>query len=248
MPEGPTMVLLKEALAPFKGKKVLEVAGNAKIEKERALNQPIKEFRTFGKHFLICFPSFTIRIHFLLFGSFSIDEQVRLNKAVRLKLVFDVGTVYFYTCAVKILDESLDDIYDWSTDVMNKAWSPRKAKQKLLQHPKELICDELLDQDIFAGVGNIIKNEVLFKMRVHPESKVGAIPSTKLAKIVSTASSYSFDFLAWRREFVLIKNLKAHGKKICPRCQVPLIKKHTGKKKRRSFFCKNCQVKYSTIS
>ena len=245
MPEGPTMVLLKEALSTFKGKKVLEVSGNAKIEMDKLLNKPVRDFSTFGKHFLIRFTSFTVRIHFLLFGSYSVDEQTRANRAVRLKIVFENGTLYFYTCSIKIISKHLDDIYDWSSDVMNKTWDEKKARQKLKEYPNELICDVLLDQDIFAGVGNIIKNEVLFKVRVSPESKTGVIPSQKLAKIVSIASSYSFDFLNWKRKFELKKHLLVHGKKVCPRCDLPLIKKHLGKKKRRSFFCTNCQEKYS---
>lgn len=31
----------------------------------------------------------------------------------------------------------------------------------------------LLEKEIFAGVGNIIKNEMLYRARVHPESIVG---------------------------------------------------------------------------
>ena len=31
-----------------------------------------------------------------------------------------------------------------------------------------MVCDALLDQTVFAGVGNIIKNEVLFRTGVHP--------------------------------------------------------------------------------
>ena len=37
-------------------------------------------------------------------------------------------------------------------------------------------ADALLDQDVFAGAGNIIKNEVLHRIRVHPESPVGRLP------------------------------------------------------------------------
>jgi hypothetical protein len=46
--------------------------------------------------------------------------------------------------------------------------------------PDALVCDALLDQNVFAGVGNIIKNEVLFRIRVHPLSKLGALPAHKL--------------------------------------------------------------------
>jgi len=52
--------------------------------------------------------------------------------------------------------------------------SPRR---RLRARPDLLACDALLDQDIFSGVGNIIKNEVLHRIRVHPESTVGALPA-----------------------------------------------------------------------
>ncbi len=44
---------------------------------------------------------------------------------------------------------------------------------------------------MFAGVGNIIKNEVLFRIRVHPCSKVGALPPAKLPKMVEEARIYN---------------------------------------------------------
>ena len=59
---------------------------------------------------------------------------------------------------------------------MNDDWDPKKAKKKLKAAPDMLACDALLDQNIFAGSGNIIKNEVLFRIFVHPASKVGNLP------------------------------------------------------------------------
>jgi endonuclease-8 len=75
MPEGPTIVILKELVQDFKGKKVLAASGNTKIEKERAAGRKITEFKSWGKHFLVCFSDFTIRIHFMLFGSYRINEE-----------------------------------------------------------------------------------------------------------------------------------------------------------------------------
>jgi formamidopyrimidine-DNA glycosylase len=82
---------------------------------------------------------------------------------------------------------------------MSEAWNPKKARKKLRAAPDMLACDALLDQDIFSGVGNIIKNEVLFRIRVHPLSTVGALPPAKLRALVEEARQYSFDFLAWKR-------------------------------------------------
>ena len=56
--------------------------------------------------------------------------------------------------------------------------------------------------------------------------------------------NYSFDFLKWKKDYVLKKHWLAHTKKTCKRCNIPLIKKYCGKTKRRTFFCENCQVKY----
>jgi endonuclease VIII len=103
----------------------------------------------------------------------------------------------------------------------------------------------LLDQNIFSGVGNIIKNEVLFRIKVHPLSLVSKLPAAKLNALVREASAYSFDFLKWKKEFVLKKHWLAHTKKICPRDKEPLEKKHLGKTKRRSFYCNKCQYLYT---
>jgi endonuclease-8 len=127
---------------------------------------------------------------------------------------------------------------------MNDSWDGKKAKTKLKANPKTLVCDALLDQNIFAGVGNIIKNEVLFRIKVHPESKIGKLPAAKLNALIKEARNYSFDFLKWKKAYVLKKHWLAHTKKICPRCNIPFIKKHLGKTNRRSFFCTNCQVLY----
>jgi endonuclease-8 len=108
-----------------------------------------------------------------------------------------------------------------------------------------LVCDALLDQDIFAGVGNIIKNEVLFRIGVHPETEVGSLPPRKLGQMIREARNYSFDFLKWKKEFTLRKHWLAHTRRTCPRCHRPLTRvAHLGKKKRRAFYCGDCQVRY----
>jgi endonuclease-8 len=92
MPEGPSIIILKELVESYKGKKILKVSGNI--------------------------------------GSYSIDEQTKANP--RLCLKFENGALYFYTCSVQMLETPLDVAYDWSADVMNDDWNPRKARKKEL--------------------------------------------------------------------------------------------------------------------
>jgi len=243
MPEGPTIVLLKEEVEKFAGKKVTAISGNSKIEQHRLLNKKVLSFKSYGKQFLICFKGFTVRVHFLLFGKYLIDE--RKEQPVRLNITFSNGEINLYSCSVKILEGDVDTLYDWNTDVMNDAWDPENARKKLKNIPDTLICDALLEQDIFSGVGNIIKNEILYRVRVHPESTVKKIPAAKIQKLVEETRSYSFKFLEWKRKYVLRQHWLAHAKTVCLRCNLPIIKKYTGVKNRRSFFCVNCQTLYT---
>jgi endonuclease-8 len=243
MPEGPSIVILKELVQPFKGKKIISAAGNStKIDIAKLNGQKIIDFKSWGKHFLICFDDFFLRIHFLLFGSYRVNEKKETPP--RLGLEFKKGEINFYACSIKEIEGDPNDVYDWAADVMNDEWDPKKAKKKLKDFPKMLVCDALLNQDIFAGAGNIIKNEVLFRIYVHPKSHIGKLPPKKLNELIAESRKYSFDFLEWKKNYVLKKHWLAHTKKICPRCNIPLVKEYLGKTNRRSFFCNNCQVIY----
>jgi endonuclease-8 len=243
MPEGPSIVILKEAVSVYSRKKILHASGNTKqFDPAMLEGKSIRSFKSWGKHFLICFPTFTLRIHFLLFGSYLINE--RKDKIPRLSLQFKNGEINFYACALRILEEPLDDLYDWAADVMSDQWDPAQALQKLKDNPDMLVCDALLDQSIFSGSGNIIKNEVLFRTRIHPQSLVGKLPAVKRRQLVDEVVRYSFDFLAWKREFTLRKHWQAHTKKTCPRDGAPLQKAYLGKTNRRTFYCDVCQKVY----
>jgi endonuclease-8 len=244
MPEGPSILILKEQAAAFAGKTIIDAQGNSKIDKAPLIGKRILALHSFGKQFLIELPDLTIRIHLLMFGTYRINEGK--DAVPRLHLQFDDGELNFYACSVQLLEGPLDSQYDWSADVLSEQWNAAAARKKLRARPDMLVCDALLDQTIFAGAGNIIKNEVLFRIRVHPLSTVGALPAAKLRALVEQTRAYSFDFLKWKREFVLRQHWLAHTKRICPRCDIPFSKNYLGKTKRRSFYCERCQTKYTS--
>lgn len=243
MPEGPSIIIAREEMEQFSGKKVIAVSGSSEIDFSRVENKKIISFKSWGKHLLICFYGFTIRIHFLLFGSYLVNSEKA--SVPKLSLYFKDGELNFYACSLKILEGKIDEHYDWTEDLMSEDWDSKKAKAKLKEIPNAKICDALLEQDIFSGLGNIIKNEVLYRVKVHPESLVGSIPARKISEIINESQKYSFEFLRWKKNNELKKHWLAHSKKTCVRCDLPLDKKYTGGKKRRSFFCENCQILYN---
>jgi endonuclease-8 len=235
-------VILKEQAGAFCGRYIRVAEGNSKIDKTRLLGERILALRSFGKQFLIVTPVVSVRIHLMMFGSYRINEGS--DRQPRLRLTFSRGEINFYACSVRYIEEPVDDIYDWRSDVMSESWDPKLALRRLRAKPQTLICDALLDQEIFAGVGNIIKNEVLFRVRVHPLSSVGEIPAVKLREIVHEARQYSFDFLGWKKQFTLRKHWLAHNKSICPRDNIKFQRAYLGVRHRRSFFCERCQQRY----
>ncbi len=240
--EGPSLVILKEELRHLRGVKVTEASGTAGIDMTRITGKTIRSIRSFGKHFLIQFSSFTIRIHFLMFGSYRIND--RRDRPERLRILAGEDEINFYSCSVSFLEGDLNEIYDWSADVMSTKWDPGKARRKLKRRPQMNVGDALLDQSIFAGVGNIIKNEVLYRIRVHPATNIGSLPAKILTEMISDARHYSFEFYRWKKIFQLRKHWQIYKKKKCRRCDLPVQLKHTGATPRRTFFCESCQVLY----
>jgi endonuclease VIII len=239
---GPSLVILKEEVRPFKGKKILNATGYAYIDYRRLKNKTVKDFKTWGKHFLVVLPDFTLRIHFLLFGTYFINERKSTNP--KLSLHFSNGQLHCYVCSVKFIEEPLKDVYDWEVDLLSPKWNFRKVKKLLLSHPDAMVCDVVLDPDIFSGSGNIIKNEALYRAGIHPQSIVKKIPKEKVTSLIKAVHSYSYEFLNARKKDELGKTWQVYSRKKCRVCGDAVQKKYTGKLKRRSFTCKNCQQLY----
>ena len=243
MPEGPSLVILRDEAQSFVGRPVVAVEGNSsKIDIQRLRGQQIRSIRSWGKHLLIELDGFALRVHFMLFGSYRINE--RRDSPPRLSLQFGPGELNFYACSLAWIEQPLAEVYDWRSDIMSEHWSPAWALKKLRAMPGALVCDAVLDQTVFAGAGNIFKNEVLFRTRIHPLSQVGALSPYKLRELVTQMRVYGGEFLAWKQAHVLRQHWQAHTRAICPRCRIPFSRGHLGRTQRRSFFCERCQKRY----
>lgn len=238
--EGPSLVIATEELTPFIGKKILHATVPKSVEPFS--DSAIVAVKSWGKHLIILFRKRILRIHFLMFGSYRIDKP-RENRIPKMQLDYKDHTIYFYSCAIREI--SKDDLaaYDHSIDLMSDEWDGKKSLQAVRAKENAYLCDILMDQTIFSGLGNIMKNEILFRCKFHPEEKVSGLNLPEQRKLVKEARQYSFDFYNWKK----INQLKRHWlimrKKKCPDCGRPVIKRETGKLKRISHYCKFCQKK-----
>lgn len=246
MPEGPSLVIAKEDLLQFKGKKIISAGGTeSKIDISRMTGRTLKAVLTWGKHLLLYFGSdLTLRIHFQMDGTYYVNKKQ--EALPQLHLVFDNNiTLDIYTSVLKYIEQPLEDLYSWQTDVMSKEWHPAYVRELISKQPANtMVCDLLLNQDVFTGVGNIIKNEALYRARIHPESLAARLPPAKLNDLLRETIGYSYDFLHWRKMNQLSAHFLVYERDCCPVHHTLLCKEATGKTKRRSYWCHTCQLLY----
>ncbi len=242
MPEGPEMVFLKELAGQFVNQPVVEATGSAAgVPFDAVTGQVLTAVETFGKELLLCFPGFALRVHLMLFGKYVLNGT--LDRELVLGLAFPGGSLNFYACRCSLLREPLADLYDWRADVMHPSFDADGAVAKLAARPESLVCEALLDQRILAGVGNGIKNESLFLGRVHPLSRVGAVPRAVLKQLVRTCVRLGFQYLRWKREGAG-ELWQVYRQKTCPRDHLPLRTEKPGKSGRSCYYCDKCQQLY----
>ncbi|KAG8550211.1 hypothetical protein GDO81_027571 [Engystomops pustulosus] len=142
-----------------------------------------------------------LRFHFGMFGSVRVNEMARAKQGnkkgdwrdptPRLILHFSGGKfLVFYNC--RILECSSPD-GDPATDILSPEFDKERALRALAA-PRP-VCIILMDQRHFSGVGNIIKNEVMFLAGVHPLSLGSLLPTQTLRTLLKHAISYTARWL-----------------------------------------------------
>jgi endonuclease-8 len=240
--EGPSLIILREQAQKFLGQRVVGCESVLPVvDCANITGQKLTALNSFGKHFLMSFGGLHLRVHFLMFGSCWLDER-RPEKTPKLSLFFQLGAMHFYACSIRPLAQSPEAIYDWRIDLMAEAWDERYVLKRLAEQlPETQLGDLLLDQELFAGSGNIIKNEVLYLVGFQPETKLGVLTAKERKTIVRQMRAYCFQFYEWKKAFVLKKHWRIYRRRVCGRCQSAVTQKATGKLHRISFFCTRCQ-------
>ncbi|NXK18558.1 NEIL2 Endonuclease, partial [Arenaria interpres] len=193
-------------------------------------------------------PGSWLRFHFGLFGSIRANEFSRANKAnkrgdwkdpvPRLVLHFESGGfLAFYNCRMQWCSSPRADP---ASDILSVEFHRGRALDAL--RAPDPICYTLLDQRYFSGLGNIIKNEILYLTKIHPLTQGSLLALSDLERLLDCAVQFSSDWLG----------SKLRGKGLHPQIyrkeQCPLghaVTKGTlgplGGFKRLTWWCPQCQ-------
>ncbi|MEM3726135.1 MAG: hypothetical protein QXU45_08940 [Candidatus Bathyarchaeia archaeon] len=215
-----------------------------------------KKFRgsdSIGKNILLFFDNkIIIRIHLMMFGAIHIyninDPLLKPKERVRLIVTGDQKKIVVYNAPIVELDEESKILgrlkMELGPDPLSNEWDRTKAFENIVKFPEEKIGAVMLNQSVIAGIGNILRNEILFRAGVNPERKIKDLSTDEIERIVDFAKKLSDEFL----------ERKLHGKQIkdllfvynmfsgfCKVCAHP-IKFYMQKPiNRKTFVCENCQ-------
>ena len=241
--EGPSLVILREELEQFRRQKVLKVSGNTKQPKESLRGCTLRGIDTWGKQLFLAFASprrpnspIVTKTHFLMFGSYRINDP-RVGRIPRLELTFKTGIVYFYACSIKFGAHEDLRALDRRVDLMSHEWDRDHVLHLMERKKNAALCDLFLDQTVFAGSGNIVKNEVLFNMRRHPLTKLVHVSSRDWPKVAQAVREYCWHFYEWKKKFELRKHWQVYRQVRCPLCDAKLVRENVGAFGRRTFYC-----------
>jgi endonuclease-8 len=243
MPEGPSILFLRNKLTRYKNKTVTEASGYVEMDKSQIDNSTLLDIDTYGKNLLFVFKDFFVGVHLGLFGSMLINKRKKVNASFALHLADD--EINFYVSKTKMYQGKPADHFNFKTDILKPEFDADFILKELAEHyANQMIGDVLMDQNIFAGVGNIIRIEVLYHAKIHPQSIVKDIPEKKLIFLLRMVVEYAQEFLHLMKTDEAKTAALIYGKKICPKDKSELIIEEMGKIKRSTYVCKECQKLY----
>lgn len=239
--EGPSVHIVADELSVLENQEISNVQGNAAQPLSELPGQPIESVRAVKKRLFIDCDTYHIVTHFLMYGSYRLNASRDLDE--RLSLVCSEDTLNIYSCSVKVLEADSAELseYDRPWEDVLSADFDREQALAALENRADVISDVLLDQDVFGGVGNIIKNEVLWLTGIHPEAKASAMDAPSRDALVSEVVEWTHDWYNCKKEEAS-PGLQVYQIEQCSQCGSDIRKENVGKTNRPTYWCPECQA------
>lgn len=269
MPEGPSLFKWCTMAKQFVGRKTTRICGSSKtVDKMKWSGASLEEVRVYGKRLFLHLvhkrvstgesesddsdeESVWIRCHFLMWGSVRVNEfnckqSSKTNEFSEPRLVFYFSKedfLVFYGGSFKEMNHPPED--ESRRDILSDGFDRSRAEDCILGDlPISFI---LLDQKKFAGLGNIIKNEVLFSTGTHPMQLGCQLSRAKATVIVEKVVTFTKRWLSWKMEEKPSSKFgdwtEIYKKAMCPKGH-ETTKSMFGPagKERITYWCPSCQA------
>ncbi len=252
MAEGPLVHhYTKQLNKILRGKEVQVEFGIRKFkELESSLKDThVKKVEAHGKQFRIHFSDERVLlVHLMMWGSWRIYRKGEPwdKPRERARVILRTRTreaVVFSAPVVKLLTRSeLQENPRWGNlgpDPLRPDFSSKEFFRRLDQQGDREIGEALLDQQVIAGIGNILRIEILFGARIHPHRQVDSLSKEEKKTLLDWILRL-FDrwMQAMSRKKTWIQ-IYRRGEKPCPNCGTPIrFFRQAG---RITYACPSCQ-------
>lgn len=253
MAEGPLVHhYVKQLKNVLQGKDVeIEFRLKSLRDKNPSLKKnQVKKVEAYGKQFRIHLANGdVILIHLMMWGFWRIykkgDTWDKPIKQARVIFRTDSHEVVVFSAPVVKLFKFSDLKNDprWSNlgpDPLRSDFSSKLFFNRLEENPSREIGEALLDQKVIAGMGNILRNEVLFRSHIHPRRKVSSLSKSDKKELLYWTLLL---FKKWMKQMGKrndwIQIYRRSGKP-CPICNALI--KFFYQAGRITFACPNCQI------
>ncbi len=274
MPEGDTIFRLAETLRPVLVGFPLEAArSHVEAIRERHLaGHVVRAIETRGKNLLMHFEhGLTLHTHLRMTGAWQVYERGERWRLPLFRLRVALMTAAhevacFNAPVVRLLrTDRVDadpDLASLGPDLLAEAFDGDEALRRLRTIEDQTIGEALLDQRALAGIGNVLKSEVLFSCGVDPGTLVSTLDDHSLSAIIACAREVMLTTvtkgrsrtfaLPGRVTRVTLASSVGRGEalwvyeragKPCLRCHTTVVLTRQGRDARVTYHCPRCQPK-----
>ena len=141
---------------------------------------PVREVTSRGKALLIRFENgLTFYSHSQLYGRWTVnrrDTEVRSGRSLRAEFLTETHAARLWSATeVRVLlpgEEEMDPFLSkLGPDVLDAGSTPAMLLLQLKKHARKSAAHMMLDQGVFAGLGNYLRSEILFEAGIHPDDR-----------------------------------------------------------------------------
>jgi endonuclease-8 len=271
MPEGPTIRntadLLRDTLV---GQQI--TAFHSRLKKaaaegwaEKIVGQSVRTVRAHGKNLFIDLANdWSIYTHMLMWGAWHVYAQGEpwRKEARKARIVLETAShcaVLFSAPVCQLIHASQLAAHPTSAlgpDLLADTFGPAESaeiRRRLREQGDASIGEAIMNQTVMAGIGNILKSEILFAARINPERPANSLADDEFARLIATSQDMmrrAYDTHGFTQVFLSPALRQATGRlgyvygrsgQICLRCGGTIAMVRQGPMQRMSFFCPFCQ-------
>ncbi len=257
MPELPEVETLKRYLDKTSLKQVIDII---KVNDNRVLNvserdliKSLKDSRfestiRHGKYIFVYLNPRYLIMHFGMTGDLEYYHK-KEDEPKFSKVIFQFKNDYNLAYLSRRMFGRLDIVETTEEFIEKKKLGPDALKmsfedfEEATKRRSAIIKNALLNQSFIAGIGNIYSDEILFKSRINPYTKMDSINEIKMKKLFENIKEVlkfgiekEGNLSTFPREFLIPHRKKEER---CPICDNEI--KRYDISGRRGFFCPKCQ-------